>query len=187
MKYLLFIIFTFHQLQVFGQNEFAATAFYTSFNIIEADAKNGFEATKGELLDHQPSGFANEYKVKLMIPLAESGKIVEPVSGNPYAVYFFEPEKKKEKIDKRAVQLREAILTALGLKLYAKTIFTTVNNHILSDTYLYVNPDELSESNALFKISIFYDQNRFQLLLEIRGNRVEIKNAAVRSIFISSV
>jgi hypothetical protein len=154
----------------YGQNEFAATSFYSIFRRIQTDAGTGFTAYKGAKLKTAAFEEVNQqYKVKLMLPLADSGRIIVPVSGNPYALYFFEPEKHKDKIDERAANLRDAVATAFGKPLYVKTTSTTVDSKVFSDIYLYDNAEETHASRAVFRINIFYENEKYRLLLEIRG------------------
>ena len=70
-----------------AQNEFAATAFYTDFKKIFADAQAGFTDCKGIKRKSDFEELATEYYAKLMLPLADSGKVVFPVAGNPYVIY----------------------------------------------------------------------------------------------------
>ena len=63
-----------------AQNEFAATAFYNEFNKIYADAQTGFLICKGTKRKSEFEELATEYRAKLMLPLADSGKLVVPVA-----------------------------------------------------------------------------------------------------------
>ncbi len=168
IRVLLFCFF-FNIVTVYGQNEFAASSFYTTFKKIQEDGEKGFVQYKGAQLKSQFGEIKAEYRIKLLLPLADSGKIVVPAAGNPYAVYFFEPEKRKENIDERAVHLREAILTAHANPLYAKTVSTTVNRRIYSDTYFYAATNQNHTSLALFRLSVFHQDDKYHLLLEIKG------------------
>lgn len=154
---------------VLAQNEFAAQSFYNIFRKIKADADSGFKEYKGEPVKSQYPGLQEAYRVKLMIPLADSGRIMVPSNRTPYAVYYFEAEKKKDRIDQRAVHLRDALLTAWGKPLYARTTTSKVEDKIFSDTYLFDNPDEVRVSQALFRINVYYAEKQYRLLMEIRG------------------
>jgi hypothetical protein len=169
MKKLLFFLLAFTAINAYGQNEFAATSFYNTFKKIREDGEKGFATYKGARLKSQFEDLNDEFKAKLLLPLADSGKVVVPVSGNPYAVYFFEPEKKKDKIDERAANLRDAVVTAYGKQLFSRTISTTVKKIIYSDTYLYSDPNEARTQFALFRINVFPGDNKYYLVLEIRG------------------
>ena len=90
MKKLAFLIIGFFTMKAYCQNEFAASAFYTDFKKIYEDAKGGFVTYKGDKRNSEFEELASEYKVKLLLPLADSGKIVYPVSGNnPFVVFYF--------------------------------------------------------------------------------------------------
>jgi len=169
MKKFLFYLLAFTGVNAYGQNEFAAASFYNTFKKIQEDGQKGFATYKGAKLKSQFEDLNDEFKAKLLLPLADSGKVVVPVSGNPYALYFFEPEKKKEKIDERAANLRDAVLTAYGKQLFSRTISTTIKKIIYSDTYLYKDANEVQTRLALFRINVFPGDNKYYLVLEIRG------------------
>ncbi len=171
MKRVLLFLILFVISKVYGQNEFAVSSFYTDIKKLIADAQTGFVTYKGA---HQKSEFEElsaEYKVKLMLPLADSGKIVVPVTGNPYAIFYFQPDKVRLKVDQRAVNLRDALLTAFDQPLYARSETLIVNNHPLTNTYYFTGPDETRTSRATFRISIYYNVDRYYLSFEIRGKR----------------
>ena len=56
--------------EVYGQNEFAATAFYTDFKKIYEDAQVGFVNDKGDKRRSEFDELAAEYNVKLVSPEA---------------------------------------------------------------------------------------------------------------------
>ena len=60
--------------EVYGQNEFAAEGFYSDFKKIYQDARAGFVQYKGEKRKSEFEELAAEYNVKLLLPLADSGK-----------------------------------------------------------------------------------------------------------------
>lgn len=153
----------------YGQEEFAATAFYSDFKKIYADAQAGFIKYKGEKRQSEFEELNDEYRVKLLLPLADSGKIVFPNTGNPYVVYFFEPNKNRLKVDQRAVSLREAVLTAYNAPLYSKSETVMINDRPLSNTWLFTTAEETKNSAAVFRISIYFADNRYYLSFEIRG------------------
>jgi len=171
MKKVLLFLILLSMSDAYGQNEFASSSFYNDFKKIYADAQLGFATYKGA---PQKSGFeelAAEYKVKLLLPLADSGKIVVPVTGNPYVVYYFEPDKVRLKVDQRAVNLRDAVLTAFGQPLYARTETSLVNNYPFSNAYYFTNPNETRSSLATFRMSLYYNMDKYYLSFEIRGKR----------------
>lgn len=156
-------------MKAYGQNEFAAAAFYSDFRKVYADAQSGFVNYKGDKGVSEYEELQSEYKVKLILPLADSGKIVFPNSGSPYVVYYFEPSKVRLKVDQRALNLQEAILNAFGQPLYSRTETSIINNRPLSNTWLFTSPDETKQSAAAFRVSIYFYQGKYCLSFEIRG------------------
>jgi hypothetical protein len=153
-----------------AQNEFAATAFYNEFNKIYIDAQDAFLENKGSVKKSLFEELAVEYRVKLLLPLADSGKIVFPVNGaRPYVVYFFEPSKSRIKIDQRGLNLREAILTAFKNPLFTRTETLIQENKAYSSTYYFTMADEENKKMALFKSSIYPQDGLYYLSFEIRG------------------
>lgn len=169
MKRIILFLLVFNVAAAFGQNEFAATVFYTEFKKIYADAQAGFVAYKGDKRKSEFEELATEYKIKLLLPLADSGKIVIPVSGKPYVIYFFEPDKVRLKVDQRGAYLRDAVLTAFEKPLYARTETSIVNNYPLTNAWYFTDPNEARSSFAAFRMSIYYTTGRYYLSFEIRG------------------
>lgn len=153
----------------YGQDEFASSAFYSDFKKILADAQTGFSAYKGAKKESEFEELNDEYQVIFLLPLADSGKIVFPRKGNPYVVYYFEPGKNRLKIDQRATSLRDAVVTAFNAPLYSRTETVVVNNHPLSNTWLFTTETETSKAAAAFRISIYFENSRYNLSFEIRG------------------
>ena len=156
-------------IRVNGQNEFAANAFYSEFKKIYDDAIHGFAISKGELRESEYPGLVTEYKVKLMLPLADSGKIAEPVKGRPYVIYYFEPDKLRLKVDQKGANLRDAILIALDRPLYSRAETILVDGHPLTNTWYFLNESETRHNEAAFQLSIYYSKNKYYLSLSIRG------------------
>ncbi len=152
-----------------AQNEFAATAFYTDFRLVFEDAQKGFSACKGTKRNSEFEELADEYHTKIMLPLADSGKVVVPVKGNPYIIYYFEPDKVRLKVDQRGVNLRDAIIIALDKPLYSRTETTIINNYPFSTTLYYTEPDESISTTAVFRQCIYYKEGKYYLSFEIRG------------------
>lgn len=173
MKKSFTLFFILISLNSLGQNEFAASSFYNAIKKLQEDGKNGFTAYKGVKLKSEFEEMNDEFKVTILLPLADSGKIIIPETGNPYALYYFETEKKKKNVDERSLNLREAIVTAYDQPLYAKTITTTVNDKIFSDTYLYTGQNETHTSTALMQINVFHKNDKYYLTLRILGRRQE--------------
>lgn len=169
MKRILSILFFALPVYVFAQSEFAASSFYNTLKKIKEDGEKGFATCKGQKIKSPYEDLEDAYKAKLMLPLADSGKVVFPVSGPIYAVYFFEPEKKLVDIEKRASNLREAVGTANGGILYSKTTTTKIHDYINSNTYIYLTENETDTRKALYRISIYHVKKRYYLFLEIRG------------------
>lgn len=170
MKRILLFFMLFALAEVKGQNEFAANAFYNDFKKIYSDAQSGFTEYKGDKQKSEFEELATEFKVKLLLPLADSGKIVFPVSGNrPYVVYYFEPGKLRLKVDQRALNLRDAILIAYEKPLYSRTETIMINDHPFTNSYFFTNPDETRSGQAEFRMSIYYKDKKYFLAFEIRG------------------
>jgi hypothetical protein len=169
MKRVFLFVLTITASAASAQNEFAATAFYTEFKKICTDGQSGFTAYKGDKKQSDFEELALEYTMKPLLPLADSGKIVVPVSGNPYAICYFEPDKVRLKVDQRGSNLRDAILIAFEKPLYAWTETNVVNNHPLTIAYYFTDPHETRSSQAAFKMAIYYFLGKYYLSLEIRG------------------
>lgn len=166
------IVFLFFVLnKATAQNEFAATAFYTEFKKIAEDAQTGFQNCKGIKRKSEFEELTSEYLVKCMLPLADSGKLVIPFSGDPYAIYYFEPEKMRLKVDQRGLNLRDAIVTAFGKPLYTRTETTIVKNQPFTTSLYFIDPEESRSAKAIFRQCIYYSDGKFNLSFEIRGKK----------------
>jgi hypothetical protein len=166
---ILFQLFT--CLQVSAQNEFAATVFYKEFQRVYAEAQNGFESCKGA---QRKTGFEElqlEYKTKCLLPLADSGKIIVPHHGNSYSIFYFEPDKLRLKIDQRALNLRDAVVTAIDLPLFARTETFLLNNHPFTKTLFFNDPEKENSADALFIMSIFFNEGKYFLSFEVKGKK----------------
>jgi hypothetical protein len=155
-----------------GQNEFAATAFYSDFKKIHADAQTGFTEYKGAKKWQERGTGTDEFAVKLMLPLADSGKIVFPVNGTPYAEYFFQSSKKKQETDQRAVNLREALLTIVEKPLYTRTETLTFKKIIFSTTYYFTTQETIRPELAVFSSHIGQHNGRYILSFRIMGKKI---------------
>ena len=163
------ILFFFITTHLQAQNEFASTAFYNEFRKIYADAQEGFVKNRGAKKISEFEDLVDEYKVKWLLPLADSGKIVFPVTGTPFVLYYFEPSKTRLKVDQRGVYLRDAVSTAFNKPLYTITETTTINNFPYSDTWYFTEQGESRKSFAAFRQTIFYSNGKYHLSFEIRG------------------
>ena len=171
MKRILILFQFFLLVQASAQSEFAATAFYNEFKKIYTDAQEGFNDCRGVPMKTGYESIQSEYRLKCHLPLSDSGKLVIPLNGRPYAIYYFEPDKLRLKVDQRSVNLREAIVIAFGEPLFARTETNLVNNHPFSSTLYFTNPDDDSAANALFRQTVYYDNGKYYLTLEFRGKR----------------
>ena len=158
--------------EVNGQNEFAATAFYSDFKKIYDDAQAGFAEYKGNKRKSEFEELATEFEVKLLLPLADSGKIVFPVPDSiPYVVYFFEPGKVRLKVDQRAMNLRDAILIVFDQPLYSRTETSIIDNHPFTNSLYFTDPAETRSAMAAFRMYIYFKGDKYYLAFEIRGKK----------------
>jgi hypothetical protein len=105
-----------------------------------------------------------------LLPLADSGKIVFPVSVNrPFVVYYFEPSKVRLKVDLRALNLRDAILSVFDQPLYSRTETTIINNHPFTNSWYFTDPAETRAAQAAFRMNIYFKDGKYNLAFEIRG------------------
>jgi hypothetical protein len=77
-----------------AQNEFAATAFYNDFRNVATDASKGFHSLKGEAIRHR----VNEYQLKEMLPLADSGSVIITSSELKYAYIILNRRRKWKRL-----------------------------------------------------------------------------------------
>ena len=169
MKRGLFLFQIFLTMAVNAQSEFAATAFYKEFKKIYSDGQEGFSTCKGS---QRKTGFeeiAIEYRCKCQLPQADSGSIVFPKSANPYAIFYFQPDKSRLKIDQQGVGLREAVMYAYEKPLYSRTETFLVNNHPFTNTLYFINDEETKSANAVFRQCIYYVDGKYIMSFEIRG------------------
>jgi hypothetical protein len=171
MKRMLVLFLPFVLIQANAQNEFAATAFYNEFRKIQEDAQTGFINCRGAKRNSEYKDLATEYKTKLMLPLADSGKLVVPFSGHPYVIYYFEPDKGRLKIDQRGLNLRDAVVTAFGKPLYARTETILINNYPFTSTLYFTEPEESRSGAALFRQCIYFYSGKYYLSFEMRGKK----------------
>ena len=157
--------------QANAQNEFAATAFYNQFRNVYEDAQTGFVNCKGPKKHSEFKELNTEYRAKMMLPLADSGKVVVPVTGTPYVIYYFEPDKVRLRIDQRGVNLRDAVITAYGKPMYSRTETILVNNYPFTNTLYYTEPEETRTSAAMFRQCIYFHEDKYYLSFEIKGKK----------------
>lgn len=169
MKRMLILFLLFVLTKANAQNEFAAAAFYNEFKKIYADGQTGFTACKGVKRKADFEELATEYHAKMMLPLADSGKLVLPFSSNPYVIYYFEPDKVRLKVDQRGADLRDAVALAFNKPLYSKTTTTIINDHPFTSTLYFTEPGEEKFSAAVFRQCIYHNDGKYFLSFEIRG------------------
>jgi hypothetical protein len=155
-------------LGVYGQNEFAAKAFYRAFKNVYEDAGKGFVLSKGT---KRNNAAVEEYDVKVLLPLADSGRIVVPASGKPYMEYYFEPAKTKAEIDERALHLKQAIAVAYDKPLYIRTESAMENEFINSKTFFYTDPNHINSGQPIFRSTIYQQNGKYYLSLRICGQQ----------------
>ena len=156
----------------YAQNEFAATAFYNEFKKIYADGQEGFSNCRGIQYKTVFDAIQTEYRVKCILPLADSGKLVIPQKTKPYAIYYFEPDKVRLKIDQLGVNLRDAVMTAFGQPLYSRSETYMVENNPFNNTLFFAQSNEERFSDALFRQCIYYSNGKYFLSFEIFGKRI---------------
>lgn len=154
-----------------GQNEFAANAFYNEFRKMEEDARSGFTRYKGEKISQDRDTSQGEFRVKLLLPLADSGRIVFPGTGAPYVEYFFQPVKYPEEINRVAANLKEAIVTAYGKPLFVRSETVQPGKGLYNVSWFFTDPGEKSTAAAEFRTSIFYRDKLYFLAFRIYGKR----------------
>lgn len=169
MKKIAVLLLLLASLAVKAQNEFDAAAFYSDFKKICADAQKGFSSLKGRSRNSEYPELQSEYNIKLLLPGSDSGKIVFPVNGNPHAVFYFSPHKNRTKTDQEGVNLREAVEKAYNEPLYIRTETTTVKGHPFTNTWFFKDAGETSSPKALFRMNIYYQEGKYYLQFEIRG------------------
>lgn len=171
MKRLLLLFAVCFSSSLIAQNEFSAKAFYTDFNKVCEEAKRGFQDITGKEKISEFPGLTKEYAVKLILPLADSGKVIFPDFSRPYALYYFEPSRNRLKTDQKGADLREAIIIAMNRPVCTRTETTLVADIPVSNTWFFEGNNESAKTEAICQISIFSRNNLYYLTLQINGNR----------------
>ena len=170
MKKVLLLTFVFSFSIAYGQNEFAANAFYNEFKKLHNDAQAGFVNYKGSKLNNTVfPGLIDEYAIQHLLPLADSGKLVFPITGYPYAEFYFQPGKTLDEANQRAVNLRQAILTAYGNPLYIRTETSRIKEFTFSNTLFFTDPNETNPIFSVFKSSVFREGNKYYITFRVIG------------------
>lgn len=169
MKRMLILISLLFATAVSAQNEFAATSFYNEFKKIFTDGQAGFNACKGS---QRKTGFeeiATEFHCKCHLTLSDSGKIIFPKTANPYAIYYFQPDKLRLKIDQQGVNLRDAVIHAYDKPLFSRSETFLVNERPFTNTYFFTDANETRGTAAVFRQCIYYADGKYLMSFEIRG------------------
>lgn len=166
MKRILIVPLLMFTFQSFSQNEFAASAFYSSFKRIFEDAQSGFQAVKGAKRPSSVPDLYDEFKLKWMLPMTDSGKLVEPVNGKAFVIYYFESDKIRLKVDQRANDMKEAILNATNIPFTTRSQTTLVKEKPLTIHDYYLSEDQ--QGPAIMRHMIWYAAGKYHLSLEIR-------------------
>ena len=166
---MLILIQLFACLSATAQNEFAATVFYKELQHLFNDRLTGFQSCKGNQYETGIEDLKLEYKTNCLLPLADSGKIVIPRGSFPYAIFYFEPDKMRLKVDQRALNLREAVVSAIDIPFYARTESYILNGHPFSKTLFFTDPGKESYADAVFVMCIFFKEDKYFLSFEING------------------
>jgi hypothetical protein len=161
----------FYCLRASSQNEFAATAFYRDLHKIMDDAMLGFLQNKGKPVTSEFEGLTEEFRVKWMLPLADSGKIVFPKTSYPYVLYYFEPAKQRLVTDQKGANLRDAIALATNKPLYTRSETILIDNVPVTNTWIFDKENESLKSQALYLLSIYKMDSKYYLSLQINGRR----------------
>lgn len=171
MKFLFLVLSFLFLVPANSQDEFAANSFYQDLKKVFNAGQSGFNEIKGEAIKSLYPELQTEFKTKIPLQPADSGKLVYPVTGRPFAVYFFEPSKNRIKTDQKALSLRDAIQTSYGSPLYVLTMTNLVDKRPFTNSYFFTDPNEMKSANAVFRTSIYYQDDKYYLSLEVRGKK----------------
>lgn len=174
MKRLLSLIAICLSQSLIAQNEFSAKVFYSDFNKVCEEGKNGFIGLAGKEKNSQFPGLTREFSVKMLLPLADSGKLVFSEVSRPYVIFYFEPSKSRLKTDQKGTDLREAITIAMNRPVCSRTETVLVEDDPVSNTWFFDGNAELSKAEAICLISVYSVKNLYYLTLQINGNRTEV-------------
>jgi hypothetical protein len=94
-----------------------------------------------------------------------------PLGKAPYAVYYFEPSKNRIKTDQKALSLRDALQTAFEKPLYVRTSTYVLDKKPFTNSYFFDNANEDNNANAIFRTCLYFQNDKYYLLLEVRGKK----------------
>jgi hypothetical protein len=120
----------------------------------------------------------------MLLPGADSGMLVFPFLGGPYAEYYFKPVKTKEQAGQKIANLKSAVETAIGKKLYEKTENSTLKNFITYKTYFFTSPTTEMTLLADFESSVYEENGMYKVSFQLKGipeKRVEEKKSMLAS------
>lgn len=152
-----------------AQSEFANEKFYAAVKKIYADGQNGFTQYKGDKLRSLGS-LITFYKTGLLLPGADSGKIIVSVIGNPDVSYDFKPVKTYEQAAQKIKYLAEALRTASGKTLYEQQRENRVKDFTFYKTLLYTKASPGAYDDADFELYTTLDKGVYIINLKIKGS-----------------
>jgi hypothetical protein len=168
---LLFIAFLSLHAVVKAQNEFAANGFYRDLVKISEDAQLGFPENRGKKITSRYESLNEEYQPNWPLPLADSGRVVFPKTMQPFVVYYFEPAKHRLPVDQKGSNLRDAIAMAIKKPLFSRSETILVGNVPVTNTWIFDTENESRHSAALYLLSVYQQNGKFYLSLQINGKK----------------
>jgi hypothetical protein len=180
-----FFLFAFIKINA-QQNEFAATRFYNAFLKIYADAEGAFPLYKGEIIRSKVKNVFDDYKIKLMLPGAESGMIRTASGGNSYAQYYFYGGTTLGNANQKRYYLKQAIEKALSKDLYEKAVMYSSDEVTFYDVKYFIYRIRIHTAAPLFETSVYREKGRYLLVFKINqrsisadANKEKKENTAV--------
>lgn len=163
-------MFVFLFVKAYSQpNEFANESFYVAFRKIVTDGQNGFAQYKGAKQPNELAGLIDIYKVKIILPGADSGEIVFPIIGAPYAEYYFKPGKTKALADQRIANLKTATEMAISKSLYEKKEEAAIKDFVDYKTYYFTSANTGLTILADFESGIYEEKGVYKINFKING------------------
>ena len=152
-----------------AQNEFANEKFYSAVKKIYADGQKSFATYKGPKTGSLGT-LIDFYKVNLMLPGADSGKISVPTIGFPDVSYDFKPAKTLEQASQKIKLLAEALKTAAGKTFYEQQKTSQLKNFTFYKTLLYTMPSPQWYDNADFELYTVLDKGAYVINVKINAS-----------------
>lgn len=110
----------------------------------------------------------------MLLPLADSGKLVFSEVSRPYVIFYFETSKSRLKTDQKGTELKDAITIAMDRPVCSHTETVLVEDDPVSNTWFFDGNAELSKTEAICLISVYRIKNLYYLTLQINGNKTEV-------------